>query len=145
MRIVLPLLTLACAAALAAGQGAIGVLFMNDPSPGVLVHFGGVEAGAVVMDAPESGPAFKAGLRLGDVVTAIDGKPVTGFAELSELLGALEPGMRVAVTFRRHKDKVEGYDEETVQVEVVDREVFWKAELERQRLADEESGAKEKP
>ena len=124
--------SLVFAATLAAGQGAIGVLFMDDPSPGVLAHFGGVDAGAVVMEAAEGGPAAKAGLRLGDVVVAIGGKPVAGFADLSKLLGDLEPGAKIDITYRRHKEKADGHDETTVSVDIVDRDTFWKAELEKQ-------------
>lgn len=135
-RFAIAFLGLVFAGTLAAAQGAIGVLFMDDPSPGVLAHFGGVDAGAVVMETAEGGPAAKAGLRLGDVVVAIDGKPVRGFEDLSELLGRLEPGAKVDITYRRHKEKADGHDETTVSVDVVDREVFWKAELERQRLQE---------
>ena len=123
---------LACTATLAAGQGAIGVLFMDDPSPGVLAHFGGVGAGAVVMETAEGGPAAKAGLRLGDVIIAMDGKPVASFDDLSEHLGSLEPGSKVEVTYRRHKEKADGHDEKTVEIDVVDREIFWKAVLDKQ-------------
>ena len=138
MKITALLISLACAATLAAGQGAIGVMFMNDPSPGVLAHFGGVAEGAVVMEAAEGGPAAKAGLRLGDVVVAIGGKPIASFEDVRELLGGLEPGTKIDVTYRRHKEKQDDHDETTVTVEVVDRDTFWKAELER-------LGVEEKP
>jgi len=129
------LLSLAFAATLSA-EGAIGVLFMDEPSPGVLSHFGGVEAGAVVMETAEGGPAAKAGLRLGDVVIAVNGKPVREFADLSKHRGALEPGSKAEITYRRHKEQADGHDESTVSLEVVDRETFWKTELEKQRLQE---------
>ena len=136
MRLLELIAGLAFAASLVAGQGAIGVMFMDDPSPGVLAHFGGVDAGAVVMETAENGPADKAGLRLGDVVVAVNGKAVATFEELSQQLGGLEPGTQVEITYRRHKEKADGHQETTVKVDVVDRETFWKAELER-RNAEE--------
>ena len=132
MRLLGLLLGLVFTVSLVAGQGAIGVMFMDDPSPGVLAHFGGVDAGAVVMETAENGPAAKAGLRLGDVVIAVNGKRVATFDDLSKHLGVLEPGTQVEITYRRHKEKAEGHDETTVKVDVVDRETFWKAELEQQ-------------
>ncbi|MEZ5364452.1 MAG: PDZ domain-containing protein [Bryobacterales bacterium] len=120
-------------AGIAAAEGAIGVLFMDDPSPGVLAHFGGVEAGVVVMEAAPGGPAEKAGLKLGDVIIAIDGKPVKAFEDVSKALAALEPGQTTQVTFRRHKEQADGHDEKTVSVSIVDRATFWKAELEKQQ------------
>jgi len=58
--------------------------------PGVRV--GGVVAGS---------PAEKAGLKEGDVVTAIDGKPVANLQGFSDLLKDLSPGQTVAVSFTR--------------------------------------------
>ena len=129
-------LLLVLAAGAAFGEGAIGILFMDDPSPGVLAHFGGVGAGVVVMDAAPEGPAAKAGLKLGDVIIAINGKPVEDFSELSNIVGALDAGSQARITYRRHKEQADGHDEKTVEVTVVDREAFWKAELERQRLEE---------
>lgn len=144
MRLRVLLLTLVAAAGLHA-EGAIGVMFMDEPSPGVLAHFGGVEAGAVVMETAEGGPAAKAGLRLGDVVVAIGGKPVRGFDDLRELLAKLEPGDKAEIVYRRHKEKADGHDEIAVSIDVVDREVFWKAELEKQRAAEAGDANAEKP
>jgi S1-C subfamily serine protease len=127
---------LVAAAGAAFAEGAIGILFMDDPSPGVLAHFGGVSAGAVVMEAAPEGPAAKAGLKLGDVIIAINGKPVADFAELSKIIGALDIGTTAKIVFRRHKEMADGHDEKTVGVSIVDRETFWKAEIEKQQLEE---------
>jgi membrane-associated protease RseP (regulator of RpoE activity) len=46
-------------------------------------------------------PAKLAGLRLGDVVTAIDGHPVTNFNQLTDEIRPLPPGTPVTITVRR--------------------------------------------
>ena len=46
-------------------------------------------------------PAKLAGLRLGDVVTAIDGHPVTNFTQLTNMVRPLPAGAPVTVTVRR--------------------------------------------
>ena len=124
MRWTLVVMFFAFASTLAAAEGAIGVIFMDDPSPGVLAHFGGVGAGAVVTDTIPGGPAAKAGLRLGDVVIAVNGKPVADFDALRKLATSLVPGTKAEITYRRRKDHADGHDETTVRVDVVDRETF---------------------
>jgi membrane-associated protease RseP (regulator of RpoE activity) len=46
-------------------------------------------------------PAKRAGLRLGDVVTAVDGHPVTNFDQLTDKIRSLPPGTAVTITARR--------------------------------------------
>jgi membrane-associated protease RseP (regulator of RpoE activity) len=46
-------------------------------------------------------PAKVAGLRLGDVVTAVDGHPVTNFNQLTDTIRPLRPGTAVTITARR--------------------------------------------
>ncbi len=47
-------------------------------------------------------PAKLAGLRLGDVVTAIDGHPVTNFTQLTDMVQPQRPGTPVTITARRN-------------------------------------------
>ena len=130
------LLALALASTLAAAEGTIGVIFQPEPSPGVLAHFGGVGAGVLVGEAVKTGPAAKAGLRIGDVIIAVNGKPVADGEALSKLAAELVPGGKAEVTFRRRKDHADGHDEKTVSVDVVDRETFWKAELAKREIQE---------
>jgi membrane-associated protease RseP (regulator of RpoE activity) len=46
-------------------------------------------------------PAELAGLRVGDVVTAFDGRPVSTFTQLTDLIRPLPPGTPVTITVRR--------------------------------------------
>jgi len=51
---------------------------------------------------PDS-PAAKAGLKAGDVVTAVNGKTVTGPSDLLEAVRAVEDGATLAVDYTRDK------------------------------------------
>ena len=46
----------------------------------------------------KSGPADSAGLKVGDVVTSLDGKSVTNYESLTTAVGATKPGEKVSVT-----------------------------------------------
>jgi membrane-associated protease RseP (regulator of RpoE activity) len=48
-----------------------------------------------------SSPAQLAGLQVGDVVTAFDGRPVSNFTQLTNLIRPLPPGTPVTITVRR--------------------------------------------
>ena len=49
----------------------------------------------------QQSPAKLAGLRLGDVVTAIDGHPVSNFTQLTEMIQPQRPGTTVTLSVRR--------------------------------------------
>ncbi|MFE3827719.1 S1C family serine protease [Streptomyces sp. NPDC059092] len=58
-------------------------------------------AGVAVVTARKGGAAADAGIRAGDIITAVGGTRVTTIASLSEVLAADKPGQRVKVTFTR--------------------------------------------
>lgn len=60
-------------------------------SPQLADHYG-VDAGVLVMTVPGDTAADAAGLRAGDVVTAIDDSPVAGVRDVRRRLAAVEPG-----------------------------------------------------
>lgn len=61
----------------------------------------GYPVGAVVNSVVEGGPAYKAGIRGGDIITQFDGEDIEGFEELNELVLKTKPGDRVTVKFYR--------------------------------------------
>jgi Do/DeqQ family serine protease len=57
--------------------------------------------GALVADLWPGGPAERAGLKQGDVITAIDGKPVIDASTVSYAVGAIRPGETAKISLRR--------------------------------------------
>jgi serine protease Do len=57
--------------------------------------------GALVSESQADGPALKAGIKAGDVITAVDGKEVAGPKELARLIAAIDPGKVVDVSVWR--------------------------------------------
>ena len=58
-------------------------------------------SGAVVFSEP-SGPALEAGIRMGDVIVAVDGQPVGDDGDLRELLARKQPGERATIDLVRY-------------------------------------------
>ena len=65
----------------------------------------GTMEGIYVAKVTEESAAEEAGMKEGDVITAIDGKPVNKRAELQEVLAKKRPGDKVTVTYLRDKKK----------------------------------------
>ena len=65
----------------------------------------GTVNGIYVAEVSADGAAAAAGLKEGDVITAIDGKTIEKFGQLQELLVNHRPGDKVAVTYLRDKKK----------------------------------------
>ena len=65
----------------------------------------GTMEGIYVAKVSEESAAEEAGMKEGDVITAIDGKPVGKMAELQEVLAKKRPGDKVTVTYLRDKKK----------------------------------------
>ncbi len=61
----------------------------------------GEAAGAFIYEVIEGGPAHKAGLRLGDLVTDFNGEAVTSVPDLKERIARITPGQDVEVKFLR--------------------------------------------
>jgi serine protease Do len=63
--------------------------------------------GALVAEPQANGPAAKAGIESGDVITAVNGEPVKDARELARTIGALAPGASVKLNvLHKGQDKV---------------------------------------
>lgn len=82
-------------------RGRLGI-YIQDLTPNLAQAFG-IEAtqGAVVAQVVPDSPAEEAGLREGDVVTAINGNPVQGASDLRNEVGLLRPGKTIQLTVLR--------------------------------------------
>ena len=61
--------------------------------------------GALINAVSRNSPASKAGLKVGDIVTAVDGKQIGNYTELPFLVGRLRPGMETELKIIRDGDR----------------------------------------
>jgi serine protease Do len=59
------------------------------------------DKGALIDNAQDGTPAANASLKAGDVITAVNGEPVSDARELSRKIAAFKPGSRVELTYFR--------------------------------------------
>ena len=108
------------------GRGYLGVQVLG-LTPELRAHFGAPEdAGVLVARVEEGSPAAAAGIQVGDVLTAVDGKPIAGPQSLALAIREKKAGNSVNVDFLRD----EGALSASVAVEERDRRVIDLAEFE---------------
>jgi serine protease Do len=73
------------------------------------------ERGIVVVDVAPDSPAARAGLKRGDVITAVDDTPVDDVGRFRNLIAEKPPGARVKLTFVREKNQ-----QQTVEAEIAE-------------------------
>ena len=61
--------------------------------------------GAQLVEIDQSGPAAQAGLLSGDIVIALDDKPVTGVSDLVRMLNAEKINRAVSVDYLRRSER----------------------------------------
>jgi S1-C subfamily serine protease len=82
-------------------RGELGVI-IQDLTPGIASAMGlKINSGALVADVMPGSAAAAAGLKSGDVVTALNGQPVHDSAELRNRVGGMQPGTKVQLTVLR--------------------------------------------
>jgi len=84
-----------------------------------LREYFGVKDGVLVRSVRNDTPAAKAGLKAGDVITAINGRHVGNPSDLAEALGRVDEGGEISIDISRDhktqtlKGKLEPRDERT--------------------------------
>jgi serine protease Do len=82
-------------------RGWIGVQIQSI-TPEIAENLGlGDSRGAIVAEPDPSGPAKRAGIDAGDIITAVNGKHIADSRELARTIGALPPGSSVKLTVVR--------------------------------------------
>jgi predicted metalloprotease with PDZ domain len=96
--------------------GSIGVMFQTETQP---QHTFNIEVQGVI----EDGPASQAGLKVGDVITSVDGRAVGNLSELTKVIHAHSIGSTVPIGYIRNGQQFE------VGVTVVERNPLYAAWL----------------
>ncbi len=65
------------------------------------------ESGALVLSVEEKSPAHRAGVREGDVIVALEGRPIAGVDDLHRVLTDVRVGVCCSLTVLRHTEKLE--------------------------------------
>jgi S1-C subfamily serine protease len=89
-------------------RSSIGVSAQTVPIHRRVVRFYNLpkETGVVVMGVEPNSPARRAGVREGDVIVALDEKPVAGVDDLHRLLTDAQVGVRCELTMIRYTERV---------------------------------------
>jgi serine protease Do len=95
-------------------RGAIGVQFRSQNNPALLRSFG-TDHGIVVDVVEPGSPAERAGLKYGDVILSVDGKPIKNADQLVAIVSDSEIGKRLRLEYLRDGKRL------TTDVEVGDR------------------------
>ncbi|MDO8252491.1 MAG: trypsin-like peptidase domain-containing protein [Rhodoferax sp.] len=88
-------------------RGWIGVE-PNDLSPELAETFGvKTRSGVIITGVLQNAPAAQSGIRPGDVITSVAGKPIGNVSELLSSVAALKPGTASKFSLLRREEKVE--------------------------------------
>jgi serine protease Do len=83
-------------------RGSIGIRFNPENTPQVARVYANGATGVTITDVDEDKPAAKAGLQIGDTITAVNGKPVKNGDDLVGVISSVKPGNRVDITYVRN-------------------------------------------
>jgi serine protease Do len=95
-------------------RGSIGISFQPD-LPSAVGRVYGFKSGVLISSIAKAGPAEQAGLKVGDIITSVDGKPIKDGDELVNIISARHPGSTTKIGYVRNGK------EETATVTIADR------------------------
>jgi serine protease Do len=81
-------------------RGSIGISFIGKPAPETLRGLG-VDHGVIVQKVTDGGPSAKAGVKVDDIITAINGKPIRTSDELMARVADTPVGDALSLTVDR--------------------------------------------
>jgi serine protease Do len=113
-------------------RGSIGVEFNAAPSPAIARVYG-VNSGVTISDVTQGGPAAKAGLKAGDTIVSVDGKPIKNGNDLVSDIASRKPGTAVKLGYVRNGKQ------ESATVTVGERSKVFAARLGEQGQGNEET------
>jgi serine protease Do len=116
-------------------RGSIGIIFNAQENPAISRVYGAGAGGVTVSAVTAGSPAEQAGLKVGDTIVSVDGKPVKNGDELVADIASRKPGSKVNLGFVRNGKKQEAA------VTVTDRAKLFAARLGE----DDENGEAEAP
>ena len=85
-------------------RGSIGIEFAAQPNPAIARIYG---AGVTVSNVVSGSPAEQAGLKIGDTITAVDGKELKSGDDLVSDIAARKPGSKAKLDYVRNGKKQE--------------------------------------
>src|SRR2546427_1246377 len=109
-------------------RGSIGIEFNAQENPAIARVYG-VNSGVTISNVVAGSPAEQAGLKVGDTITTVDGRPVKNGDDLVADIASRKPGTKVTLGLIRNGKK------QDATITVADR-----AKLFASRLGEEEEG-----
>ncbi len=82
-------------------RGSIGISFQPNP-PSAVARVYGFKSGVIISAIGAGQPAAKAGLKQGDIITTIDGRPVKDGDDLIAIISVKKPGTSVDIGYIRN-------------------------------------------
>ncbi len=118
-------------------RGSIGIVFNAQENPAISRVYGAGSGGVTVSDVTPGSPAEQAGIKVGDTIISVDGKPVKNGDELVADIASRKPGSKVSLGLVRNGKK------QDATVTVADRAKLFAARLGEDEEAGEEAAPKE--
>ncbi len=95
-------------------RGSLGIQFQENLPPAV-AHVYGFKSGVLISSVIPGTPAQKAGLKNGDIITSVNGQPITDGNDLVNVITAKKPGTSVSIGY------IDNGQHKTAQVGIISR------------------------